>query len=218
MGQRREPRKEIRLPVRIFGTDAQGRTFSENVFTLDISHAGARLTGVQAEIKPGETVGVTCGKNRGRFSVKWTGRTGTPQQGQVGLENLAPEKPLWDCELPSPTVDAHARQGKGLERRKHPRLKSMNSVELHAQGQSSLIWGKALDLSLGGCFVEMPIPLKQGTPLKVGLWIQDRKLWLMGKVASSRPGFGIGIQFTEVSPQDTEQLQQFLRSITRLTI
>jgi hypothetical protein len=36
MGQRREARKEVRLPVRIFGTDAAGRTFSENVFTVDV--------------------------------------------------------------------------------------------------------------------------------------------------------------------------------------
>jgi hypothetical protein len=65
----------------------------------------------------------------------------------------------------------------------------MNSAELHAEGQTAP-WGKATDLSAVGCFVEMPIPLKQGTLLKVGLWIQKDKLWLNGKVASSRPGFG----------------------------
>src|SRR5438876_1138219 len=45
----------------------------------------------------------------------------------------------------------------------------INSVELHPQGETSRIWGKATDLSLGGCFVEMPIPLKQGTTIKMAL-------------------------------------------------
>ncbi len=216
MGQRREPRTEVRLPVRIFGTDANGRAFSESVFTLDVSREGARLGGVQAQIKIGEIVGLTHGQNKGRFSVKWIGQPGSPPQGQLGLQNISPQKPLWDLNLPAAGLDSFGRQSKGAERRKHPRMKSMNSVELHPDDQSAPIWGKAVDLSLGGCFVEMPIPLKAGTPLKVGLWIKEHKIWLNGKVVNSRPGFGIGIQFAEISREDTERLQEFLSSITRL--
>jgi PilZ domain len=213
MGQRCEPRKQIRVPVRIFGTDAQGRTFSENVFTADVSRHGARLTGVNAEIKVGELIGLTYSGNRSRFSVKWSGRPGTERQGELGLENMTPEKALWDVPLPEPAVDEQPAGSKGSERRKHPRLRSTNSIELRAEGQSAPIWGKASDLSVGGCFVEMPIPLKQGTLLKVGLWIEQDKLWINGKVANSRPGFGIGIEFIRVSAQDSEKVVQFLRSI-----
>ena len=218
MGERKEPRTQVSLPVRIFGTDIHGRPFSENVNTVDISREGARLNGVTAEIKAGEIVGVTHGPNKARFLVKWAGQPGSPQQGQVGLQNMSPQKPLWEVVLPGSGADSFGRQSKAAERRLHPRVKSMNSVELHPDGQSAPIWGKAADLSLGGCFVEMPMPLKKGTSLKVGLWINERKLWVSGKVVNSRPGFGIGIQFTEVAPEDLERMRQFLQSLTRLPL
>src|SRR5262249_49555469 len=66
MGQRREPRTETKLAVRIFGTDTGGKMFSENVSTLDISREGARLGGLQAQVKPGEIVGITHGVNKSR--------------------------------------------------------------------------------------------------------------------------------------------------------
>jgi hypothetical protein len=212
MGERREPRKEVRLPVRIFGTDDRGRAFSENVFTADISHSGAKLTGVQSQIKPGEIIGMAYEKKRGRFFVKWVGQAHTPQEGQIGLQNASPEKFSWDYALPDSGIDQFGQQSAGADRRKYPRVKSGNSVELHPQGESAPIWGKAADLSLGGCFVEMPIPLKKGTMLKVGLWIKDGKLWVNAKVVNSRPGFGIGIQFMELSQEDAERLKQFLRN------
>ena len=50
MGQRREPRKELKVPVRIFGTDVNGKTFSENLFTVNVSREGAKLEGVRPPI------------------------------------------------------------------------------------------------------------------------------------------------------------------------
>lgn len=216
MGQRREPRKDQTVPVRIFGTDVYGKPFSENISTLNVSREGAKLSGVKAEIKPGEIIGLTYGKNKARFCVKWVGQPGTPQQGQIGISNATSGTSIWDFPLPTPGIDEFGRHTRGVERRRHPRLKCVNSVELHSTGTGAPIWGKAVELSMGGCFVEMPIPLKVGTKLKMGLWIQDNKLWIEGKVMNSRPGFGIGVQFEELSPEDTTRLQQFLRSITRI--
>jgi hypothetical protein len=216
MGQRREPRKEIKLPVRIFGTDAGGRTFSENVFTIDVSQQGAKLTGVQAQIKVGETIGLAYGQSKGRFLVKWTGSAGTPRQGELGLQNVSSSKPLWDFSLPQSGFDGFRAQAKGPDRRKHPRLKSTNSVELHPENQTAPIWGRVADLSLGGCFVEMQIPLRPSTKVKVGIWINEVKLWVNGTVVNSRPGFGIGIQFDELSESDSAHLQQFLKSLVRV--
>ncbi|MFZ0289316.1 MAG: PilZ domain-containing protein [Candidatus Sulfotelmatobacter sp.] len=38
-------------------------------------------------------------------------------------------------------------------------------------------WATIADLSVGGCYVEMAIPLPPGTKLKVGIWIGDTKSW-----------------------------------------
>ena len=216
MGQRREPRKEIAVPVRIFGTDANGRPFSENVSTFNVSREGASIAGVQAQIKAGEIIGLTYGKNKGRFSVKWVGQPGTPHAGRIGVVNVSPDKTMWDFPLPSPSFDEFGRQAMGAERRKHTRLKCMNSVEIHPGNAAAPIWGKAVDLSVGGCFIEMPIPLSVGTKLKLGLWVRETKLWATAKVVNSRPGFGIGIQFAEMSPEDADRLKQFLQGMTRI--
>ncbi|HZQ70433.1 MAG TPA: PilZ domain-containing protein [Terriglobales bacterium] len=204
------------MAVRIFGTDAHGRPFSENVSTSDVSREGARVTGLRAQVRVGEIIGLTYQSNKGRFAVKWVGNADTTQEGQVGLENAVPGKPFWDFPLPGPGMDEYGRHTRGVERRQHPRLKCLNSVELHPAAATAPIWSKTTEMGLGGCFVEMPMPLPVGTTLKISLWVKDEKLRFSGKVVNSRPGFGVGIQFTEISPEDLQRLKEFLKSITRI--
>jgi hypothetical protein len=234
MGKRREPRHSIRIPVRIFGTDAYGQLFSENVFSFDISQKGARLDGVKARLKPGEVIGVTQGKNKGRYTVQWVGQPGTEVASQIGLVNVTPDKNIWDAPLPAGGRDSFAPapranpanserrplpdRRQASDRRDTARLKCEVSVQLQPSGQSAPIWGKAVDISMGGCFIEMPIPLQKGTKLTVGIWIKEHKLRAAGRVVNSRPGFGIGVQFTEISELDRAQLKDFLRSITQIPL
>jgi hypothetical protein len=231
MGKRREPRHPIRIPVRIFGTDADGKPFSENVYSFDISHQGARLDGVRTRLKLEEIVGLSQGNNKGRFNVKWLGAEGTPMAGQVGLVSVNPDKNIWDTPLstagvdlyneapPTPKVDRRGPDRRqSADRRQTARLKCVVSVQLLPDGQTAPIWGKAVDLSAGGCFVEMPIPLQKGTKLTIGIWINENKLKAIGRVVSSRPGFGIGVQFSEMSQQDADQLHEFLKSITQIPL
>ena len=216
MGKRREPRKEFRVPVRIFGTDRSGQVFSEKVFTVNISRSGAEVSGVQAQPNIDEIVGLTCGEAKGHFRVKWVGEPGTPRAGHLGLLNLAPEKPLWNVPLPTPSSDASWRDAR--DRRAYPRLKCTNSVEVYPNSQTAPVRARTSDLSLGGCFVEMPNPIEKGTRVRIALWLQETKLWANGRVVTSTPGFGIGVQFTDMSAQDRNLLQQYLRSITRIPI
>jgi hypothetical protein len=207
MGRRREPRKEIQAPVRIFGTNSSGQVFSEKAVTVNVSQQGAELSGVQAGLNLDEIIGLSYGKNRVYFRVKWVGEHGTPKAGHVGLLNISPEKPLWDFPLPSPTPDNH--QPRVVEQRKHPRFKCHNSVELHTQDGASF-WATISDLSLGGCYVEMAIPLPPGTKLKMGIWIGETKCWADCEVAYSTAGLGTGVMFNRISELDLERIRQFL--------
>ena len=218
MAKRREPRVELQLPIRVFGTDSNGKAFSENLVTVDVSRRGAKLSNIQAQLRVGETIGMTYGQTKGRFVVRWVGALATPRAGQIGVEYTSPEKPFWNVPLPDEGVDNFGYQSSGKDRRRHVRVKSTNSVELHPENDSSRIWGKATDLSLGGCFVEMPIPLKQGTNVKMVIWLKETKLLLKAKVASSRPGFGIGLQFSEMPKEDSDRLKQFLQGVSRLPV
>jgi len=214
MGKRREPRKEIRVPVRIFGTDSAGQIFSEKVFTVNVSRHGAELSGVQAQPNQEEIIGLTYGTTKAHFRVKWVGQPGTPKLGHVGLLNLSPEKTLWDFPLPGPTVDGSPRDSH--DRRAHPRVRCGNSLEVHLPNQGAPIRARMGDISLGGCFAEIPNPLPPGTEVQLAFWVKEAKLWAKGKVITSTPGYGNGVQFTEMSEQDKTLLKQFVSSLIRI--
>jgi hypothetical protein len=216
MGKRREPRKEIKVPVRIFGTDRGGEIFSEKVFTVNVSRQGVELSGVQAQPKIDEIIGLTYGTTKAHFRVKWVGQPGTAKAGHLGLLNLSPEKSFWDFPLPPPSFDTLVRDTR--DRRVSPRLKCMNSVEVYPTGETAPIRSRTSDLSLGGCFLEMPNPLLKGTQIRIALWVKEFKLWANGEVITSTPGFGIGVKFTEMTEPDRNQLRQYLDSMTRIRI
>jgi hypothetical protein len=211
VGNRREPRKTVAVEVRIFGTDRDGKVFSESVKTIDVSRNGAKLGGVKANLLVDEIIGLTYGKNKVHFRVKWTGAPGTHTQGTVGLLNLTPEKALWDFPLPAGELDGYMQQ-RSVERRRWPRIKCSISVEIRPAGQA-VIWGKASDLSQGGCFVEMPIPLATGTEFDIALWLREIKLPFRGRVVSVAAGFGNGISFMNVSSESEEHLRRFIETI-----
>ena len=64
MGKRGEPRKEVQVPVRIFGTDHTGSVFSQKAVTVNISRNGVELAGVESTLADDEIIGLTYGPNR----------------------------------------------------------------------------------------------------------------------------------------------------------
>ena len=211
MGQRSEPRKPIEVQVRIFGTDSGGKIFSENVTTVDVSQNGAKVRGVRACVNVEEIIGATYGKNKVHFRVKWVGEPGSPKEGEIGLLNLTPDRPFWDFALPSIATDNFSFAGK--DRRRSLRVQCSIPAELHPVGQP-VTWGNVSDLSLGGCFVEMPMPLPVHAKFEIALWLGETKLRLHGEVACASQGFGMGLRFINLSPEDRECLRRHLKSIT----
>ena len=214
MSKRREPRKEVQATVRIFGTDSSGKVFTEKATVVNISRHGVELSDVQPKLNLDEIVGLTYGTNRVHFRVKWVGQSGTPKAGHVGLLNISPEKPLWDFPLPDATPDTYRGQI-SVERRQYPRFKCHNSVELHTPSGGSF-WATIAELSVAGCFIEMAIPLQPGSAVRVGIWINEIKVWAESEVTYSTPGFGIGVKFNKISAADVERIRLFLGTLSPL--
>ncbi len=128
----------------------------------------------------------------------------------MGLLNIAPEKPLWDFPLPAEPLDNY--QVGSIEHRSDPRFRCQNSIEIHVPDGASF-WGSVADLSLTGCYVEIPIPLELGKNLKVGIWLGQTKAWANARVAHSTPGMGVGLKFTEISDQDLDLIRRFLQTL-----
>jgi hypothetical protein len=211
MGRRIEPRKDIQLPVRIFGTDHTGSVFSDKVVTVNISRNGVELASVQPKLAVDEIIGLTYGTSRVHFRVKWIGEPGTAKSGHVGLLNISPEKPLWDIPLPGPSPDSY--QPGAIEHRRDQRFRCHNPIEIHVRNGATF-WGTVADLSLSGCYVEMAMPLQPGTKLKVGIWIGQAKVWAEAEVAHRTLGLGVGIKFNQITNPDLDQIRVFLGSLT----
>lgn len=77
-----------------------------------------------------------------------------------------------------------------------------------------MIWGKASDLSQGGCFIEMAIPLHNGISFDIALWLGEAKLHLQGQVVSVQPGFGNGVRFLGLTSEHQAHLRQFLETLS----
>src|SRR5437660_12245219 len=110
MAKRREPRVELQLPIRVFGTDINGKAFSEKIVTIDVSRRSVKLSKVQAQIKICETIGMTYGQTKGRYVVRWVAAISTPRAGQNGSEYAPPEETHWSVPLAEASGDDFGRQ------------------------------------------------------------------------------------------------------------
>ena len=100
MDRRRQQRVFVDLPVRIWGLDVHSRPFTQAASLRTISGRGATLQAVDAQLKPGDTVDVQYEGTKAQFRIVWCGKTGTPMQGEIGIENLSAEIKLWRWVVP----------------------------------------------------------------------------------------------------------------------
>jgi hypothetical protein len=84
---RRSTRVNVGVPVRVSGTFASNKSFSEDTSVLTISKYGAKIK-TQLPLAIGMQVKIQALRSRkvAPFRVVWIGRQGTPRAGEVGLE------------------------------------------------------------------------------------------------------------------------------------
>lgn len=71
-------------------------------------------------------------------------------------------------------------------------------------------WTKTVDLSLGGCYIDMLFTLEVGTKVKLTLTISDGKISAEGVVVNRDLKAGNGIRFTSMAAEDSDRLKKFL--------
>jgi CheY-like chemotaxis protein len=86
MGYRREERIPLHVPALVSGLDRRGRAFIQSAKTLDISTAGARITGLNCQLDPGSVLSIQLGNRKARFEVLWVGEPGSLREGEIGLK------------------------------------------------------------------------------------------------------------------------------------
>jgi hypothetical protein len=100
---RKEPRISKSLRVFIKGTDANGNSFAQSAYTIDLSPDGARFGGVGFLTAPGQTIEVRkrWSLRKARFRVVWIGQVGTEESNHVGVLGLQRDKDFWRVDFPA---------------------------------------------------------------------------------------------------------------------
>lgn len=230
MGRRSEQRIAISFPVIVTGFDSRGSPFTITAETYDISSMGACLKGLNHIADAGKKIEIECQDQRAWFRVQWVGKAGTNREGQIGVRCLEPGKYIWgvqpkewepdtfDPSAPAPTPQESQTSGyaggmspkwTGGERRQFSRRVCRIEAQVAIVGDSVRLPARVTDISLGGCYVEMLAPLPVDTAIELMLNPGVTTMHATGKVRSSQTGFGMGVSFTGLSPEDFEKLRKF---------
>jgi hypothetical protein len=228
MGRRSEQRIAISFPVIVTGFDSRGSPFTITAETQDISHAGACLKGLEHIAEPGKKLEIECQDQRAWFRVQWVGLAGSAKAGRVGVRCLEPGKYIWGVQpkewqpdtyeprAPSAEESQACGYGGGAptgwtggERRQFARRVCRIEAQVTIVGDSVRLPARVTDISLGGCYVEMLAPLPVDAMIELTLNPGGTTMHATGKVRSSQTGFGMGISFTGLSPEDFEKLRKF---------
>jgi len=67
-----------------------------------------------------------------------------------------------------------------------------------------------VDISPGGCYVETAETFPSGTALEMVVRTEDLRLAIHGKVLSTNPGFGMGIEFSLRTDEHRKQVQRLI--------
>ena len=201
-----EQRVPVELDIRVWGMAADGRAFSQHARTQNISPSGARLYGIEHDLKIGDTIGVQAGQKKARCKVVWTRNTWS-QKNQVGVQLLSKLECPWVPFLAQTNQDE---PGVPRGRRRWARHKIDFPIVLH--DQQILVRVSATDVSGSGCYVEMLSPFPIGTGLDTELWIGTERVTTRALVRTCDPRVGMGIEFVGLKIEDQRRFQEHLQA------
>ncbi len=216
MSNEPEPRLETNLPVRVFGMGADGRPFFQSAHARNISDHGARISGLEHRLKPGEVIGVQVGDRKGRCKVIWVVDAGPQQKIEVGVQVVEGQQPPWQKELQqAPPVEAPARIAPAEQnKRKFARQRVRFPIEIRdPQGRSVTMKTQSADINGRGCYVETLLPLPVGKVLEIAFWLDDAKTVTPAVVRTCDGGVGMGIEFTGLDDNTQQRLQRKVEAL-----
>src|SRR5579862_3612483 len=108
MSKEAEPRVDVNLPVRLFGMDAEGRPFSQKAEARNISQHGARIAGLEKQLKAGDVIGIQSGDQKARCKVIWVVDAGPTKKIEAGVKMVEGQPCPWQKELEKPPAAASA--------------------------------------------------------------------------------------------------------------
>ncbi len=212
MSEKLEPRLKVELPIRVFGMGTDGRPFLNHAQARNISQHGAKLSGLETQLKPGDVIAVQVGEKKARCKVIWVVDAGQAQRIEVGVNLLEGQPCPWENEMQSSAQapePASPVAPSSDNKRKFPRHKVPFPIEMRdPDGVGSHMRTRSADISGRGCYIETMLPLPIGKVLSITLWVDAQRVSTPAVVRSCDGGVGMGIEFTGLDEATQDRLQQ----------
>ena len=98
----------------------------------------------------------------------------------------------------------------GEDRRRTPRYPFIASAEVTDQSTHASISTRVSELSLHGCYLDMPNPFPKDTQINIKIYSEGKFFESTGTILYSQPNLGVGVTFREIRPQFLTVLKQWL--------
>jgi len=106
--------------------------------------------------------------------------------------------------------EAVARLRSEPDNRRQIRFACRLGAEVFQVGSSVRNYCHLSDLSPGGCYLEMPLVVEQGSAVEITVRTHEIKLRLSGEVKTTHPGHGMGILFKLNTNEERQGVQQLI--------
>jgi hypothetical protein len=97
-----------------------------------------------------------------------------------------------------------------VERRRTSRIPFEAAAEIIDGADNTRSASQVCDLSLHGCFVQLPNPFPEGTPVTVEIYKDEDFLETPATVVYYMPKRGMGLTFNSMEPQFASLLKKWL--------
>jgi hypothetical protein len=87
------------------------------------------------------------------------------------------------------------------------------TAEVTELSSGTMLSGRSSELGLGGCYVDSLNPFPEGTLVGLKLLRDQGVFETMAKVVYCDPGFGMGLAFTDMTPDQRSLLEAWLTEI-----
>ncbi len=119
---------------------------------------------------------------------------------------------------PAPTLQGNLAAKPAADRRSCARVSLDLQVRLRFDTAEAMVASRTFDLSRSGAFISIRDPRPKGTKVRLTLQVEDDEIVVGGVVVRSCDGKrssrrGMGIRFTEVTPQAAEALAKLLEPV-----
>lgn len=93
--RRQESRLDAAIPVTVWGVDVRGERFLQEARARNISLSGALLSGLDAELRSGDVIGILQAGKKARFRVIWVRYGDIHSKIQAAVHRIEPDECPW---------------------------------------------------------------------------------------------------------------------------